>query len=53
MEMRQRGISYRERRSKICLLGIPEGEESEREWGNWQCLKRTLTEILKGNNLYI
>lgn len=49
--MRQRGISYRERKSEICLIGIPEGEESEREWGNWQYLKIKFPEILRGNNL--
>lgn len=34
-----------------CLLGIQEGEESERELGNWQYLMRNFPEILKDNNL--
>lgn len=48
MEMRQSDINYRKRMSKVCLLGVPEGEESERELGNWQHLKRNFPEILNG-----
>lgn len=51
--MRPSGIHNRGRRSTICLLGIPEREESERELGNWQYLKRNFPEILKDNKLEI
>lgn len=50
IEMRQSGINYREGRSKICLPSVPE-EESKRELGNWQYLKKNFPEILKDNNL--